>query len=309
MDQIAQQETGIPIAEVEQATGIARATLRIWERRYDFPRPGRDGRGERCYPGEQVLKLRQIAGLMAQGHRPGRLVRLEPAQLAAMDATEDRAPNVCGEARLADDPVIELLRNHDFPALQGMLELRIRTSGLAGFVCEEMPRMNGAVGDAWACGAIQVYEEHLYTEAVQQALRGHMAQLPSPGAGTPRVLLATFPEESHGLGLLMAQAMFMMEGTACASLGVRVPVAQIVTACSAFRADVLGLSFTPSANPTSVLRGLELLRAELPVGLAVWCGGSSPVIARRRPAGVHYVPHVRDLPALLARWRADRLRP
>ena len=65
-------QEGVPIASVEQATGIARATLRIWERRYGFPQPGRDLRGERSYPDDQVRKLRLIADLMAQGHRPGR---------------------------------------------------------------------------------------------------------------------------------------------------------------------------------------------------------------------------------------------
>ena len=81
--QIESQE-GLPIASVEQVTGIARATLRIWERRYGFPQPGRDLRGERCYPDEQVRKLRLIADLMAQGHRPGRLVQMTAPQLMAL---------------------------------------------------------------------------------------------------------------------------------------------------------------------------------------------------------------------------------
>ena len=33
------------IAEVERDTGLARATVRIWERRYGFPAPLRDDRG------------------------------------------------------------------------------------------------------------------------------------------------------------------------------------------------------------------------------------------------------------------------
>ena len=78
------EEQGAPIAAVEQATGIARATLRIWERRYGFPQPGRDLRGERTYSGDQVHKLRLIADLIARGHRPGRLVTLSDKQLAAL---------------------------------------------------------------------------------------------------------------------------------------------------------------------------------------------------------------------------------
>ncbi|MEJ5991690.1 cobalamin-dependent protein [Ramlibacter sp. PS3R-8] len=307
MDAIAQQPTGIPIAEVEQATGIARATLRIWERRYGFPQPGRDARGERSYPQQQVGKLRRIAELMAQGYRPGRLVQLEPAELAAIEAPAPGA--LAGRAHAvaaADDVVLDSLRSHDPVALRQMLELRIRSAGLAGFVCDELPRMNAVVGDGWSCGGLQVFEEHLYTETVQVLLRAHLARLPPADAEAPRVLLATLPEESHGLGLLMAQAMFMLEGWACTSLGVRVPVGQVVSAASAFEADVVGLSFTASANPAHVQRSLEQLRAELPAGLPIWCGGSSHIVVRRRVPGVQHVAHVRDIPAMSAPWQ-DRL--
>jgi methanogenic corrinoid protein MtbC1 len=98
--------------------------------------------------------------------------------------------------------------------------------------------------------------------------------------------------------------MFLLEGCSCTSLGVRVPVAQVVSARAAFGADAVGLSFTASANPAHVQRGLEQLRAELPPELPIWCGGSSHVIARRRVAGVQHVAHVRDVPALVASWRS-----
>jgi methanogenic corrinoid protein MtbC1 len=303
-----EQEQGLPIADVEQATGIARATLRIWERRYGFPRPERDARGERSYSQEQVRKLRRIADLMARGLRPGRLVQMDGPQLDALELPGPTA--AAGRQAVANvhDAVLEPLQDHDPVALRHLLQERIRTAGLAGFICQEMPRMNAAVGDAWSCGGLQVYEEHLYTETVQQLLRAQLAQLPPAPEGAPRVLLATFPEESHGLGLLMAQAMLALEGWACTSLGLRVPVPQIVSACEAFGAELLGLSFTPSANPAHVQRGLEQLRAALPATLPIWCGGSSPVIARRRVPGVQHVAHVRDVPVLSTPWRARLVR-
>jgi DNA-binding transcriptional MerR regulator len=42
----------------------------MWERRYGFPVPERDANGERCYPPEQVERLRLIKRLMDAGHRP-----------------------------------------------------------------------------------------------------------------------------------------------------------------------------------------------------------------------------------------------
>ena len=64
----------LSIAAVERDTGIGKDTLRVWERRYGFPTPGRDANDERTYPIAQVEKLRVIKRLMDQGHRPGRIV-------------------------------------------------------------------------------------------------------------------------------------------------------------------------------------------------------------------------------------------
>jgi methylmalonyl-CoA mutase cobalamin-binding subunit len=301
-----EEVAGMPIASVEQATGIARATLRIWERRYGFPQPGRDARGERCYPDEQVGKLRLIAQLMACGHRPGRLVQLDPSQLAGLASSVVAATQARGErASVSADPVLAPLRAHDAAALTRLVEDAIRALGLAGFVTERMPAMNVEVGLAWARGELEIYEEHLYTEIVQQALRTQLARMAPPAAARgPRVLLATFPQESHGLGLLMAQVLFALEGCACVSLGTRVPLPQIALAAMVFHADVIGLSFTASMNPAQVLRGLEQLRGALSRPTEVWAGGTSPVLARHRIPGVQGMPHIRDLLAAVAQWRA-----
>lgn len=299
------EEQGGSIAAVEQATGIARATLRIWERRYGFPRPGRDARGERCYPQEQVDKLRLIADLMQRGHRPGRLVDMGAEELAALAASGGRSAASRGGP--VEDPVLALLRDHDVAGVERLLEEAVQGAGLSGFVTERLAAMNTNVGLAWARGELEVFEEHLYAEAVQGVLRSRIArQRGAASQAHPRVLLATFPEELHGLGLLMAQAMLGEAGCASLSLGTRVPLQQIVAAARAFRADVVGLSFCASMNPTHVLRGLEQLRGELEPRVAIWAGGGSPVLSRHRIEGVRPVPHIREVPALVAAWREER---
>ena len=37
------------ISAVERETGLSKDVLRMWERRYGFPKPGRDDNGERQY--------------------------------------------------------------------------------------------------------------------------------------------------------------------------------------------------------------------------------------------------------------------
>jgi methanogenic corrinoid protein MtbC1 len=296
----------MPIAAVEQATGIARATLRIWERRYGFPRPDRDLRDERSYAADEVEKLRLIAALVARGQRPGRLVPLATEQLAALAGAAAEPKQAAAAIGDGDDPVIGLLRRHEVEALAAHLQEAVRSLGLAGFITRRMPELNELVGAGWARGVLEIYEEHLYTEVVERLLHNALAQLPAAAADArPHVLLGTFSAEAHGLGLLMAQALLAAQGCRCTSLGVGLPVAQLVSAAAAFDADIVGLSFSASQNPSQALRGLEQLRGELPARVAIWAGGSCTAVARRKVAGVHAMRDIAEVPAALAAWRAQ----
>jgi methanogenic corrinoid protein MtbC1 len=205
--------------------------------------------------------------------------------------------------------VLAALRANDAAGLDALLQRRLGELGPVRFVTECMAPLNVAVGEAWARGEIEVYQEHLYTERVQQVLRTLAVPRDGVAGPRPRVLLATFPEEGHGLGLLMAQVLLATDGCACTSLGVRVPIPQIVAAAASFHADVVGVTCTGSMRAAHVLRGLEQLRGELPPRVAIWAGGASPALERQRIAGVQPVPEVRELPPLVARWAEEQAVP
>lgn len=291
----------LPIAAVEAECGIPRATLRIWERRYGFPRPDRDARGERSYSPPQVDKLRLMRRLLDLGHRPAPLAEMGMEELARL-AGSPPAIRAAGTAA-PGDAFFKVLQAHDTRALAAHLRRAIDQQGLAAFLTGHLPRLNSAVGHAWAEGDIEVFEEHLYTECVQQVLRGAIESLAVPRAARPRVLLATFPQELHGLGLLMAWGWLALHGANCSSLGVSVPVAQIAAAALAQRADIVGLSFAASMHPGHAVRGLMELRALLPAEVEIWVGGSCPAVMRRKLRGVAMVAALPDTAGLLASWR------
>ncbi len=63
-----------PINVVEKETSISKYLLRMWERRYSFPRPSRDQKGERVYTNEDLEKLKLIKALMEEGYRPSKII-------------------------------------------------------------------------------------------------------------------------------------------------------------------------------------------------------------------------------------------
>jgi len=297
----------LSIAAVERDTGLSKDTLRVWERRYGFPTPGRDAVGERAYTLDQVEKLRTIKRLLDAGHRPGRIVPLPFADLQQLGDSQAELPSrQTGGSWAATEMQahLTLIREHDMAGLRVELTRLLSRFGVARFVVEVVAPLNVAVGDAWIRGQMQIFEEHMYTETVQVVLRQAIANIPPPAPDSrPRVLLTTFPGEPHGLGLLMAEALFALEGCDCVSLGVQTPVWDTVLAAQAHRIDIVALSFTGCMNPNQVVAGLTEIRQKLPATVSVWAGGSAPVLHRRRVEGVQPMLSLDGLPGEIQRWR------
>jgi len=272
------------IAAVERETGLGKDTLRVWERRYGFPQPERDGNGDRVYPGDQIERLRLIKRLMDRGHRPGKLLvagddelREMAAEPAGRGVSAASAASAGESASLADfaglEGLVDILRRHDVVGLRQAFSQQIGRVGLHGFVMDNLPRLNDMIGEGWESGSLEVFEEHLYTEQVQIILRQAIAGLPA-GTRQPCVLLTTVPEEQHVLGILMLEALLTLQGNRCVSLGTQTPLSDIVAAVVAHRADAVALSFSGAFPARQVQPLVEQLRAALPRQVGLWIGGA-----------------------------------
>jgi len=292
------------ISAVEREAGLSKDVLRMWERRYGFPKPVRDDNGERRYSATEVAKLRAIKRLMDVGLRPGKIIAHSLDELNALAegrVSARREPT----SPATESEILALLSGHDAPALQNMLANLLMRQGLQRFVLETLTSLNHAVGDAWMRGDLAVFEEHLYTEQLQVALRTGINAFPRQ-LGAPRVLLTTFPGEQHGLGLLMVEALLVPEGAQCISLGPQTPIEDIRRAALAHEAHVVALSFSGAFAVRQAGDGLAALRRQLPAGIAVWAGGEMTRRIRKALPGVLLVPDIAGTTAALKSWRAQR---
>ena len=300
----------LTIAAVERDTGIGKDALRVWERRYGFPRPLRDAHGERVYPSDQVETLRLVKRLLDAGHRPGRLLRLSPQDIRALadsQAATQALASVGGAPAAELEPFIETILRHDAAALRHELGRGLARLGAARFVADLVAPLNVAVGEAWMSGRIQVFEEHSYTEEIQVVMRQAIAQMPEPPAsGHPRMLMSTFPGEAHALGLLMAETLLRLEACPCISLGVQTPVLEIMRAAQAHQADVVAIGLSSAMGPQQVVDALGDLRGLLPKSVEIWAGGSAAVLQRRPVAGVRVLRSLEDIAPAVRVWRDQR---
>jgi methylmalonyl-CoA mutase cobalamin-binding subunit len=261
--------SALSIAGVEREIGIAKDRLRVWERRYGFPAPLRDAGGDRLYPAEQVAKLKLVKRLLDAGHAPRNLLPLDAADLAELLAPQRRPWHADAEIQKA----IHMLREGELTPFESWLRGTLVREGLERFVLGTGRVLVDAIGDAWEEGEIAIWHEHFFTAAYAAMLGSALANA-AVGDG-PRVLFATPSGERHGLGLLMARALFTVRGAACLTLGEDIPNSEIVACAEHTDADIVALSLSVGFGAPRATSLLSELRDTLPGRTELWVGGAA----------------------------------
>ncbi len=282
-----------PISLVERDTGITKDTLRIWERRYGFPLPERNEKGERLYPDEQVARLVTIRKLLDHGMRPGKVVPLGEAELQQLaekylGAQVDKA--MPQELRL----LLDAVEACDLIRLEELLQRQLALKGLEACVTEVISPLMEWIGDLWAADRMEIYEEHLLTRQIYRFLDLVISRTSLEERNNP-VILATLPGEQHGIGLLMTEAILLTREIPSLNLGTQIPIPQLVLVAEKAEARAIGVSFSASF-PARKIRPLlnELLEAT-PESLELLVGGAGTANIKRVPQRIRLVRHFEDL--------------
>ena len=281
----------LSVGRVAEQTGLSPDSLRIWERRYGVPKPVRLPSGHRRFTRDQVSWLRRVAEALALGYRPGRLMKASKAELeeliAAKRVRPKSPPHVVPwiemvKAFAADDlrailrdqgsqlPPLELIERHVFPLVQ-------------------------QVGLGWAEGELDVRHEHFVSEIVEDVLRSRRGELETRNDHYRAALvLATLPEEAHGLGLQMAALICESNQVRSHLLGTDAPIQDILAAIEETGADGVALSVSLSSGGVLSDRRISALRKAVPDSVRVIVGGEGVRRVRRRARDIDYFLELRE---------------
>ncbi|MEM6786995.1 MAG: MerR family transcriptional regulator [Myxococcota bacterium] len=313
---------GFSIRVASRMTGLSPHTLRMWERRYGFPEPARTDAGARRYTKTDVERLRLIAKALEHGYRPGEVVdrsldELKELVAEQLETTADvslpgpTAPTtpVAGRIENGAPPsvadTVNCIRTNDADGLRERLRTAAAILGPRAFLASFAHPLLVQIGALWRQGEVSVHQEHFATELLATQLRAMLAGYENR-AGKPEVLLATLPEEKHGLGLLMVALYLSVVGGSARLLGIDMPVDGIVEATRTLNIDVVGLSVT-RANVPSARTHIQNLLPELPRRVELWLGGDgAPALDIEDPA-VHILDSFFAIDERVAAWRKAAL--
>ncbi len=244
----------------------------MWERRYGFPRPGRTRGGSRVYSESDVETLKLIRRSLELGYRPGEVVGKPRDELAQLVLATSQAPIPASSVAPTIESLLAALGRDDIPTLRTELRQATLVLGPKRFITEVAHPLCVRVGELWAQGKLEVRHEHVLSERLSSHL-GVMMCAQEDRAPTPRVLLATLPNERHGLGLEMVQVYLATNHVATVLLGVDTPPEQIVKAALIHAVDAVGILVSPASDVAATTKHLRWMVAELPRRVRVWIGG------------------------------------
>jgi MerR family transcriptional regulator, light-induced transcriptional regulator len=215
------------IGAVSRMTHIPETTLRMWERRYNFPKSTRTAGGHRLFSQQEVVRLEWVKQRLDEGMQVSQAIRAleQPHQKKTVPphvpATTTSDPPDIFRQRL-----VELLLRHDIEGANQVLGEALILFSIELLILDIIGPTFSDIGEAWSKGQIDIATEHLATNFLRQRLLLWMQTGPPTYQVNP-VVLACAPGELHEGGLLMLAVLLRRLRWPVLYLGQTMPLSEL----------------------------------------------------------------------------------
>jgi MerR family transcriptional regulator, light-induced transcriptional regulator len=228
---------------VSRRTGISMATLRAWERRYEFPEAKRTAGGHRLFSERDVVRLHWVKQRIDEGMQTAQSISALRHQeqtghliLSGNDLAQKANLNeAVREIELGENYFIsyayrlsEALSHRNTHHADEILGEVLSVCTPEELILKVISPVLAMVGVAWEQGEISVATEHLATNYLRHKLLLWMVSGPPP-VSRPPIILSCAPNEWHEGSLLVIGALLRRRRWPVAYLGQAVPLADLAT--------------------------------------------------------------------------------
>ena len=300
------------IGAVARRTGVAVATLRAWESRYQVLQPCRTDGGHRLYSEEDVDRVLAVLRLTAQGWSVSAAAasitaERAPARLGLVSSDADGAAAGAGPhgadtagsqgadtqrdptSRRLEEDLATAVRALDVSMAEGVLDEALARLGVAFALEDVVMPMLRELGEGWEDDPALVAAEHFATNTLRPRLHNLLLGARNPSA--PSCVAAAPGQEDHELGVLAAAAIASDLGFRVTYLGGRTPLSALERSVATLRPDVVLIgAMTERAGREFCASPPELGTARLVVG-----GPGFNGLASELPDGATHAGALSDL--------------
>ena len=236
---------------VLKETGLKADVLRVWERRYDLPRPQRTTGGHRLYSDYDIATVKWLKNRQAEGLSISRAVHLWKDLMASgQDPLEDATPRkVYSSLALAVGTSIENLRQQWLEGCLAFDNAKAEEALNQAFALYPVEKACSAIlqqgikiiGEEWYLGKASVQQEHFASSLAVRRLETLISAAPQP-TRLQTVLVSCPVGEMHTLPSLLLSLFLQRTGLKVIYLGADNPIEQMDSAISAIHPNLVVLS-------------------------------------------------------------------
>ena len=235
------------IGVVTRMTSISTATLRAWERRYNFPQAERTSGGHRLYSEHDIIRLRWVKQRVDNGMQTAQAINALRYQEQHGRVASVPDQSTISELTHIDSPHLNIFQERLFTSLLVMdaqtadqaLGEALTFSTPEDLILNIIAPVMTMIGEAWEQNNINVANEHFATNYLRQRLLMWMLNGPPPRPVQP-IVLACAPNEWHEGSLLILGALLRRRRWPVAYLGQAVPLPDLA-------------NFTKEMNPSMIV--------------------------------------------------------
>lgn len=212
------------IKDIENLTGIKSHTIRIWEKRYSFLKPGRTDTNIRYYSGEELKILLNIALLNKYGFKISHIDKMTPKGIGEKIISLTSAG--ARQTRIIND-LIEKMVNVDIHHFENILDECISSYGIEKTILTIIFPFLEKIGILWLTDNINPAQEHLVSNVIRQKILVGIELTRTKLRTGPQVCLFLPEGEYHELTLLFVAFLLKKHGITVVYVGASIPMPDV----------------------------------------------------------------------------------
>lgn len=277
------------IQVVSQLSGVASATIRAWEKRYNAVAPKRGDNNHRLYSEKDIEKIILLHKLTLKGESIGRIAHLGSEELKniylSLYNSQYLSPfknNKELEKMIRPEDFLNnffiSISNYKLDILSHELDKAKKALSPRDLCLKVIVPLFHEIGKRVAKNQITIAQEHtlsaLFSFHIGQMIGAHYEKEPT---NNDLVLITTPEGEIHELGILASSLLFVHYGIKFIFLGANLPAKSLIEAANALkpRAILLGIIKGHEISETKTLNDyLSEVIPKLNFKAEIWIGGN-----------------------------------
>jgi DNA-binding transcriptional MerR regulator len=280
------------IKDIENLSGVKAHTIRIWEQRYSFLKPGRTEKNIRLYDDEQLKTILNVALLNKHGFKISHIDKMSE------DVRLEKTISL-SSAEAKNEVIINNLIYHmnrvDMDSFEECIDAHISKHTIEKTLIQIIFPFLERIGVLWLTSHINPAQEHLVSNIIRQKIIVGIEGLNKPKKTDASICMFLPEGEYHELSLLFIYYLLKKAGAQVIYLGASIPLEDVAFIVKHKKPNYIFSNLTSITQKFNFEAFLNNLHLSFPLTPIIISGRLTMVYSKKIPANIHFKKSVAEL--------------